>query len=142
MNGKRGFTFGRGIQIILLVSGCINLVLLGYIGFLLQQSQEGSPVGTYCTGDGRSPQDQYLVFQRDNFYTLYRQFEVLDVGTYTTEDSGVLSLQPEEDGGKRFAVFSDWDTVCLVDSENEILVFYKLTSHPTYINVDTSVEFS
>lgn len=117
--------------IILLILVCSNLVSLSLI---LPKNDTKSPIGTYCTGNGISENDRYLVLQKDGSYVLYKQFELIEKGNYWSNDSSIYSLIPESDSLEHSIVYNT-DTIYFFDSYRGVIIYTKIDSVPTYINL-------
>lgn len=122
-----------GILIALLVlSLCANIVLGA---LLFSERPAGSVVGTYCTGDGMSQDDCYLVFLQDSTYVLYKQFEIVEKGRYYAEDGGVYLLRSEDKTKETLAVFDGADQIRYYEPGAGVLSFTRISDIPAFINL-------
>lgn len=75
------------------------LISLGINNFQYVSSREYSDdiVGTYCTGDGKGEEDEYLTFTKDGSYCLYRQSKIIEEGAYTEASFEIISYAKTSD---------------------------------------------
>lgn len=94
--------------------------------------------GTYCTGNAALPHAdaEYLAFMKDGEYWHYRQFELLERGSYSPgQDEALFRLTPQGGGPVSTAVWTG-EKLYRVDSAGGVTVFLKFTDVPTLINVE------
>lgn len=118
----------------MLIPALLALSLIGNLIWLcisIAPKEEKSIVGSYCDEDPGSyaaaDHGEYLVFTQDGTYTRYRQFEVLERGTYRWEKP-VFYL--EESAG----YFDGKNTVILFNGQ-ETTAYSRFSDVPNYINV-------
>lgn len=93
--------------------------------------------GTYCSGEQVSGEDIYLALEQDGSYTLYRQFELLQSGSYHREQElekmQLFSLRSAESA----ATWLLWDggEQLLLLSADTALPLHKISDTPSYINL-------
>lgn len=116
---------------LLVVSSLLNIVLL----CILFQPNSNSIIGTYCTGTGRNEHDNYIVFQSDGLYTIYTQFNIIEKGTYTIEDTNIYLLQSKDNGEKKYVIWNGANLIYCFGIEGTIITYDKVDSTPMYINL-------
>lgn len=122
------------LPVFLVVSLCLNIGLLVF-AFYQKPQPPNSIIGTYCSGAEVSPNSNYLVFETDGSYTLYKQFELLEEGGYVAEATNVYALTAQ-DGAAHSVVYEDGsDTLYYNGFDNSIEVFSKISQTPTFINL-------
>lgn len=91
--------------------------------------------GSYATNDVQMPisDNEYFVFQDGSFYR-YKQFELLDKGTYENDYEDIYRLK--SDDTDQYVICSN-EKVYYYDIErNNISIYYKFADIPTFINVN------
>lgn len=121
------------IIIPLILSFCLNVVLL----VMVLHKHTDSIVGTYCTGEGFSENDKYIVFQQDSSYMIYSQFNVIEEGKYNAldTDANIFSLISNDKASEHLIVYNQPDGICLVEDSNNIINFTRISKTPTFINL-------
>lgn len=121
------------IIITLILSFCLNVVLL----VMVLHKRTDSIVGTYCTGEGFSENDKYIVFQQDSSYMIYSQFNVIEEGKYNAldTDANIFSLISNDKASEHLIVYNQPDGICLVEDSNNIINFTRISKTPTFINL-------
>lgn len=111
------------------------VVLLG----MLFAPRSGDLYGTYCTGTQVTGEDLYIVLQKDHSYWLYKQFELLEDGTYevarTVADLNVLSLTAQGISAESTAVCNGSHVILLVGGTDDAIVFEKMSDIPAFISL-------
>lgn len=118
-----------------LVLVLLALSLLGNLtlaSIMRESKREKSLVGTYCTGDGRQPGGEYLVFTQDGAYTRYRQLEAPEEGAYR-QDGHVFYLDAVA------GHYDGKDTVVLFTGQ-DAAAYSRLSDIPMYINVPNHMD--
>lgn len=87
-------------------------------------------VGTYATNDGKTPDAEYLVFEKDGAYTHYKQFVILDEGVYAQSSASKRTYVLTADSGKERNAVLKGVVLTLDDIE-----FRKISDVPTFINL-------
>jgi len=112
---------------VLLVSLAANLIQLGQANSAAHQSITGS----YCTYT-LGPDGTYIVFERDNSFTLYNQSEgVLEEGNYTEYIHHQYSL--EGDSGTAGTVILTEDGLYYIPDDASVTFFQRFSDTPTYV---------
>ena len=93
-----------------------------------------APLGTYASGITLQPQAEYLVFLRDGVYCRYRQFEMLDTGTFELREDNIYALRSTE-SGECWEVLWRGDTIYRTTPEGIVLPYIQISKTPTFINV-------
>lgn len=122
------------IVIPLILSFCLNVVLLA----LVLHERRDSIVGTYCTGEGFSDNDKYIVFQKDSSYMIYRQFEIIEEGKYSAVDinnANIFTLISNDNAFRHFIAYYQPNAVCLFENDNNVVSFTRISDIPTFINL-------
>lgn len=110
----------------LLVSLAANLIQLGQANSAVHQSITGS----YCTYT-LGPDGTYIVFERDNSFTLYNQREgVLEQGKYTESIHHQYSL--EGNSGTVGTVILTEDGLYYIPDDASVTFFQRFSDIPTY----------
>lgn len=125
------------LVVVLAISLAGNIVLMGPNTL----PRTASIVGTYLSNDNPWEWEiaEYLVFEREGAYTRYRQFEILEEGTYEEAAAGVYSLHPDGSAAVTAqAVFTD-DVVYAFDTEGMVIPFPRMSDIPTFINLEPEV---
>lgn len=106
-------------------------------------------IGTFCSGQGVSLDDQYIALFSDSTFSIYQQFGILFSGVYSKNNyGGQQCLQLDFGNGQ--IILGDYDSQnsCIIfrnASEMNLLYYqnyYKITDKPVLINVDTLVGLS
>ena len=106
-------------------------------------------IGTFCSGQGISLDDQYIALFSDGTFSIYQQFGILFSGVYSKNNyGGQQCLQLDFGNGQ--IILGDYDSQnsCIIfrnASEMNLLYYqnyYKITDKPVLINVDTLVGLS
>lgn len=95
--------------------------------------------GSYAVQDVQMPisDNEYFVFQDGNFYR-YKQFELLDKGTYKNDYEDIYKLKSGDTD--QYVIYSN-EKVYYYDVErNNISIYYKFSDMPTFINVNADNE--
>ncbi|WP_312650435.1 hypothetical protein [Aminipila sp.] len=95
--------------------------------------------GSYAVQDVQMPisDNEYLVFQDGSFYR-YKQFELLDKGTYENDHEDIYKLKSGDTD--QYVICSN-EKVYYYDLErNNISIYYKFSDMPTFINVNVDNE--
>ncbi|KMZ52933.1 hypothetical protein HMPREF0980_02795 [Dorea sp. D27] len=113
------------LMFLLLISLAINI-------FQYVSSREYSDdiVGTYCTGDGRDEEDEYLTFTKDGSYCLYRQSKILEEGTYTEAGENIFTLNDSDT-----SIISADRKIYRPDASFEVISYAKISDTPVRINI-------
>lgn len=113
------------LMFLLLISLAINI-------FQYVSSREYSDdiVGTYCTGDGRDEEDEYLTFTKDGSYCLYRQSKILEEGTYTEAGENIFNLNDSDT-----SIISADRKIYRPDASFEVISYAKISDTPVRINI-------
>ena len=125
------------IVIPLILSFCLNVVLLA----LVLHERRDSIVGTYCTGEGFSDNDKYIVFQKDSSYMIYRQFEIIEEGKYSAVDinnANIFTLISNDNAFRHFIAYYQPNAVSLFENDNNVVSFTRISDIPTFINLQNS----
>lgn len=127
------------------VSGSVSLSLpapFNIVHFVLRTHQFW---GTYCTGDEPFTDNLYLVLQKNGQYTIYKQFEVLEKGSFEElpSDSGTrgvtYKLISEAGLSERNLVYEkESGTVVILGYQDEDIVFRQISKDALFINVDVT----
>lgn len=113
--------------IVSFVSLCANLFQFAHANSTAILSITGS----YCTNTF-SPDTTYIVFTRDNSYTLYNQSDgVLEEGTYTEYLENQYLL--EERSGTEGNVILLEDGLYYIPNDGSVTFFQRFSDIPTYI---------
>ena len=130
------------------------LLLISVAGNVVQQAyiQEHNPnmmkiVGTYATNDLSRPypNTEYMVIESADApdkakmrYVHYKQTEILEKGTYSTEEEGIISLVSENQEQNGWIVQKP-GKICWIRGDGAIELFDKTGDLPTYLGVDPDV---
>lgn len=108
------------------------LISLGINIFQYVSSREYSDdiVGTYCTGDGRGEEDEYLTFTKDGSYCLYRQSKIIEEGAYTEAGENVFTLNVSDT-----SIISADHKIYRPDASFKIISYAKISDTPVRINI-------
>ena len=100
--------------------------------------------GTYSTGNGPLIDSLYLVLQTDGRYTIYRQFEVLEKGTFepllpgTGNEDIIYRLTSQDTLSETKLVYDkESDAVVLLDYQDEDIPMGRISRDALFINVDS-----
>lgn len=106
-------------------------------------------IGTFCSGQGISLDDQYIALFSDGTFSIYQQFGILFSGVYSKNNyEGQQCLQLDLGNGQIMLGDYDSQNSCIIfrnASEMNLLYYqnyYKITDKPVLINVDTLVGLS
>ena len=72
------------------MSLCANIALTV---MLTSENSYQIQTGTYCTGDGKSADDTYLVIDKRGKFFVYQQFGQVETGSYTSPYHHVLMIR-------------------------------------------------
>lgn len=123
------------ISLLLALSLTFNVVFFGQMQ-RLKNPRDKSVVGTFLMGNELDVDNSaYMVFQQDGKYVLYKQFEVLEKGSYSDEGQGFYALTPAGSGQGGRVVYNGSDEAVLVDSGGGTELFVRISDIPTFINV-------
>lgn len=121
----------RGFTILLVVSLCLNVVLLA----IQCMSQRSQPLtGTFLCEGSSHTDGTYLTFDEKGSFTVYRQFDTLFTGTYTEDANGVYVLDGTE-LTVPYVVYDGRDTVHFF-SVPDAYTYQRISDLPTYVNVE------
>lgn len=102
------------------------------------------PWGTYSTGNGPLPDSLYLVLQTDGRYTIYRQLEILEKGTFepllpgTGNEDIIYRLTAQDTLSKTKLVYDkESDAVVLLDYQDEDIPMGRISRDALFVNVDS-----
>lgn len=120
---------------VIALSICILGLLLYAVGLNQQLNRYRQPriVGTYLNGTAEMGNAEYVVFTQDGLFFRYRQFQMLETGTYETSGEGIFAV--EQGAQTEFAVLRG-EEVCCGGGTGGITVYTKMDDIPTFINVD------
>lgn len=121
-------------KVALLMAVC----LLSLIYNVIQYQQIRTPlsermVGTYCTGDQELPGCEYVVLEPNDTYCWYRQFEILEVGTYSGQDT-IFELEPDVENVPPAQFVSSGENLYWV-RDDTVKEFHKITKFAMFVNV-------
>jgi len=92
-------------------------------------------IGVFLDGYYYMPHTVNLVFDdNDGTYALFRQFEMIENGTFEPFDDAVYILHSEDGENVRYAVRSGNDVVYLFLFEDGVRRFERLSDTPNYDN--------
>lgn len=94
--------------------------------------------GSYSIQDVQMPtsDNEYFVFQDGRFYR-YKQFELLDKGTYENDYEDIYKLKSHNSDDIEQYVICNNEKVYYYDIERKnIEIYYKFSDIPTFINVN------
>jgi len=89
--------------------------------------------GTYIMQTQDMHNSEYFVFLRGKFYR-YKQFEVLDEGTYENIYDSVYILK--SDNIDEYIIYSNGKFHFYDRKRNDVLIYSKIDNHALFINVD------
>jgi len=91
--------------------------------------------GTYRVENsgGPNPDAEYFVFTYNNSYYKYKQFEVLDKGTFENIYDNVYILKSENTD--EYIVYSDKRFHFYDRERNTVIPFTKISDNPLFINI-------
>lgn len=96
-------------------------------------SSDSFIIGSYISEASENTNSHYLVFDKGNKFYRYKQFELLDEGTYLNYDDDIYLLEGLND--KNWLIKND-DTIYFFDDQrNEINSFTKIKDVPLFINL-------
>lgn len=124
---------------VLVISLAANIIL----SICLANGKSEKPIrGTYCTGNGPTDTNQYIVFEQNGVYGMYRQFESLEKGSYEPEGRDMIYLlSPSGDMHSECIVYDGADTIYIYNlSENQLEVYERISEEAVYVNVDMTGE--
>lgn len=105
------------------------------------------PWGTYSTGNGPLPDSLYLVLQTDGRYTIYRQLEILEKGTFepllpgTGKEDIIYRLTAQDTLSKTKLVYDkESDAVVLLDYQDKDIPMDRMSRDAIFINVGDLAE--
>lgn len=105
------------------------------------------PWGTYSTGNGPLPDSLYLVLQTDGRYTIYRQLEILEKGTFepllpgTGKEDIIYRLTAQDTLSKTKLVYDkESDAVVLLDYQDKDIPMGRMSRDAVFINVGDVAE--
>ncbi|MCI8768489.1 MAG: hypothetical protein HFH21_12030 [Ruminococcus sp.] len=100
--------------------------------------------GTYSTGNEPLTDSLYLVLQTDGRYTIYRQFEVLEKGTFEPllpemgNEDIVYRLTSQDTLSETKLVYDkESDAVVLLDYQDEDIPMGRISRDALFVNVDS-----
>lgn len=103
--------------------------------------------GTYSTGNEPLTDSLYLVLQTDGRYTIYRQFEVLEKGTFepllpgTGKEDIIYRLTAQDTLSKTKLVYDkESDEVVLLDYQDKDIPMGRMSRDAVFINVGDLAE--
>ena len=118
------------LGIALFLSICANIVLIYFV------HQYRNPVvnivGTYCNGDEKNEETAYFAFKSDGTYVQYRQFHMMDKGTYCRTGNGLYTLTSES--GSQHALWVQGNSL-YNPCDGNVTVYTKIDNVPNLINV-------
>ena len=100
------------------------------------------PWGTYSTGNGPLPDSLYLVLQTDGRYTIYRQLEILEKGTFepllpgTGNEDIIYRLTAQDTLSKTKLVYDkESDAVVLLDYQDKDIPMGRMSREAFFIKL-------
>jgi hypothetical protein len=120
------------VSTVLILSFLLNV---GLIAFMNYDKESTDIIGTFCTGDGMSDDDEYIVFTSEKSYTIFDQFNIVEEGAYVIDDNNVFTLLHDNNEDSTQVYFANGKIIRLSLENNKILVYSRLTNIPTFINV-------
>jgi len=94
------------------------------------KNDDSSIIGTYMYGDEKN--GEYLVFQDNERYILYKQFDIISEGSYSSEDN--LYELKENDVSKNKAIICD-DTIYYINNDGNVKAYQRISEVPMLINI-------
>lgn len=91
--------------------------------------------GTYITADNQLEDAEYLVLKSDGTYLHYKQYKVLQEGTYETDEYIKYRCKLYNNESCFGQILADADGIYLIDEKEDHLRFEKISETPTYINI-------
>ena len=116
----------------------IAIIVLLLISNIVQYNsfnRDGTIIGTSRTGDGMSPLDEYFIFEKDGKYVIYRQFAILESGTYEEVEDSLYLLSDGTGAQAAYALYSRSEDKVYLIRADEFRTFAKVSDVPFYINV-------
>ncbi len=116
----------------------LAFVLIIKLGGDLKAAKTYVLPGTYATSPGAPGGGEYLVFDSDGQFWHYRQFEMLDRGTYAAADREKQIYELNGEAGRDYSVVCTAEGVYFFrPDENQVGYFEKMSDVPTFINVES-----
>ncbi len=116
------------------MSLCANIALTV---MLTSENSYQIQTGTYCTGDGKSADDTYLVIDKRGKFFVYQQFGQVETGSYTSPYHHVLILIPSDDtNGGHLVIFHDPKSVLLWGRNGTMAEYFQISSDSIFINAE------
>ena len=130
----------HAVRIILLGLLLLSLTANAVQYVTARKREVGALIGTYCSQTDNPGEGEYYVFLEDHRYVKYRQFQLLEQGTYSKDTrqldgQGIFKLQSES-GEMVAQILQMEDAVYSFQSDGEILSYSKISDTPTFINVE------
>ncbi|MEA5038995.1 MAG: hypothetical protein VB086_04070 [Clostridiaceae bacterium] len=124
-------------SVVLTLSIIANLVL---VILLFMPADEFQEVGSYADGSvtAATTDRVYLVLDQESQYMLYKQYNVLETGTYAEEALGVYCLISDEGQMPRYVVHAAQEQIYYITYESgkaNFISMGKFSDVPTYLNV-------
>lgn len=95
-------------------------------------------IGTYCTGDGKSQNDEYLTFMDENKYINYQQFNVLEEGKYSNSYGHLYDLKPLVNKTNTSQIVYLDDLIYRTDRNGTFKIYKKISNAPLLINIKST----
>lgn len=91
--------------------------------------------GSYAIQDVQMPisDNEYFVFQDGSYYR-YKQFKLLDKGTYENDYEDIYRLK--SDDSDQYVICSNEKVYYYNIEQNNIQIYYKFSDIPTFLNVN------
>ncbi|MCL2045110.1 MAG: hypothetical protein FWG88_01830 [Oscillospiraceae bacterium] len=108
--------------------------------FILRVEDVSLSRGTYIAGDQLSPNAIYLVIETtDNYYVLYRQFELIEIGTFSIQERIIGLLVSDGEEYSKHIYQQNEDTIYLLNHDGTVTMFIRIALIPTFINIEEYV---
>lgn len=131
MNNKKVFLV---VVVLLAISLITNLYLITYNSV----EKKISIVGTYCSGKQELENTEYITFDKNGKYIMYKQFEVLEKGNYSLQKEKVISLE-SSDNSITNVLMGEGSVIYYIDKMSDIKCLNKISDIPTYININDNI---
>lgn len=114
----------------------LSSLIVNIFQYVLSHQPSKSIIGTYCIGDDRYEDNEYITFMYDNTYVEYHQFNILDQGTYIVDTNNLCTLNSDTNKNESKQILFINNSLYRFNSEGKILAYTKISDTPTLINID------
>ncbi len=127
---KSGKYLARNYKYIILITLILVLFILNLEKQINEYQMNKDVVGTYIMGEAVTGNAEYFVFDNNNYYCRYKQFNVIQEGEYEKIHGNVYILNNEL---KEYIVYSNDEIFYF--NQDDVCFYSRIDDIPLFINV-------